>query len=151
MLQLTTYFFLIGIIFIFLSFTMKNKNQDHSRINSSDNNTSYIETINLLLLEIEEENKNIEKKIVSLESELIKQFQTEIELVNKRIEKIEKNINEVKDDKFIKQPFNQIYTKYNSIIDLYNKGMDIGDIAKETNMGKGEIEFIIGLWLKEKV
>jgi len=133
---------------------MKNKNQDHSRINSSDNNTNYIETINLLLLEIEEENKNIEKKIVSLESELMKQFQAEIELINKRIEKIEKNINEVKevnDDKFIKQPFNQIYTKYNSIIDLYNKGMDIGDIAKETNMGKGEIEFIVGLWLKEKV
>lgn len=125
---------LIGIIFLGFIFIIAAlfKQKDHSYIDEKMETIldEFIEQINL-------ENEQILNKI--------KQSQQDyLHMVNEKISRLEARIEKMEAD----QETPVINMKYKEVLRLAQNGHSIDEIAKKTQIGHGEIEFILGLFKK---
>lgn len=124
----------IGIIFLgfILIIVALFKPKDHSYIDEKVETIleEFIEQINL-------ENEQILNKIKQTQQDYLHTVNEKIRKLEARIDKIEAN-----------QETPVINLKYKEVLQLSQNGHSIDEIAKKTQIGHGEIEFILGLFKK---
>lgn len=126
----------IGIIFLgfILIIAALFKPKDHSYIDEKVETVleEFIEQINL-------ENEQILNKIKQTQQDYL-------QMVNEKISKLEARIEKIEEDQVIPAP--AINLKYKEVLQLSQNGHSVDEIAKKTQIGHGEIEFILGLFKK---
>ncbi len=127
---LEIFLILVGIAFLIYGWR-KNSNQSESKM---------VELINDLMLQIDEDNKEFLFRIKNVNQELKLSIDDKIEELEKRLTQLEKSNKE--------NNLKVINPKYSSVFELYQTGKTIDEIAKELNLGHGEIQLIIELLKK---
>lgn len=161
---------IVGLLFIVISFFFKTKDNKDIQDGESNkkieyNNENSLDEINelsqVVMGEIDSKHKevlHIYEMIDKKESDL-KAIYEDVKDENKEVREEtsgeiieERNINSDKDDKEVKEFDSSKFDDYdnhnNKIIQKYNEGMELENIAKELGLGIGEVQLVIGLYSK---
>ena len=107
---------------------------------SEPNDRKMLEIMNDLVLQMDEDNKDLLLRIKNANQELKAKLDKRLEEHDKRIIKLEQTTGEGHRTK--------LNSKYDKVIELYQTGKTMDQIAKECNMGHGEIQLIVELLKK---
>ena len=122
--------FTIGIALIIYGFKKGNEHHDGKMH----------EIMNDLVLQMDEDNKELLLRIKNANQDLKAKLDNRLVELEKRIAKIEQATREEKQS--------TLNPKFEKVIELYQTGKTINQIAKECRMGHGEIQLIVELLKK---
>ena len=122
--------FIIGIAFILYGL----------KKGSEPNDRKMLEIMNELVLQMDEDNKDLLLRIKNANQELKAKLDIRIGEHDKKIAKLEQTIAEGKQTK--------LNSKYDKVIKFYQTGKTMDQIAKECNMSHGEVQLVVELLKK---
>jgi len=103
-------------------------------------------TFNSTINEIEKKYELLESKIHNVDKKVFENFEHNIKIDFQKDNNCENNLKDNIDEEYHHEEQNHlIHNKYFKIMDLKNKGLNAAQIAKELNMGTGEVILILNL------
>lgn len=159
--MLSFVFFTIGILIIIVSifFIVRQPDQTDIQEEFIENDDELVITIESLeniiddinhtfnntISEMEKKYELLESKIQHVDKKVLENYVNNLQSNDKITDKYENNPNNNIDIKSYIEKKNDVHCKHSKITELKNKGLSIQQIAKELDMGTGEVILILNL------